>query len=83
MVSVFERILREMGQRIVSLNGQIAAGTLAEHDPSYAQCAQCAQDTLWAIQNLQIYLELSPRCSYSDDVFGSGLIDIIIAKGAI
>ena len=79
MVPVFEGLLRELGQRINSSKKQIESGTLSEHDPDYNQCLQCCQDTLWAIQNAQIYQDLAPRCSFVADLFKSDVVDMIIA----
>lgn len=78
MVPVFERLLREMGQRIESMKKQIVSGTLSDHDPDYNQCLQCCQDTLWAVQNSQIYLDLAQQCSYIDDMLSSEMVNLIL-----
>jgi len=79
MVPVFERLLGVLGQRIKGMKEDITKGTLSEHDPDYKHCVQCLADSLWAIQNSQIYLSLAPRCSFADDVLRSKLVEMMVA----
>eukprot|EP01084_Bolivina_argentea_P060591 110690_1 len=78
MIPIFNRLLKEIGDKIQAIKIEINGGSLQQTNAEYNELLQCCSDCLWTIHNSQIYAELSPQSSYISDVFSCDLVDRII-----